>query len=133
MKTFKKSLFTLIPAILLLISSCGKYPDGPNFSILSRKSRLENVWVHKETVHIDGTVEQNPNPGYTTEFTSDGDAIYTNDVLTLKGEWDLVNDKKDLMITYPNLGSSTFEIRRLKANELWLKNSLGEVFKYKPE
>ncbi len=133
MKTLRRFLFAFIPVSILLLSSCGKYPDGPNFSILSRKSRLENVWVHKETAYANGTVEQNPNPGYTTEFTSDGDVIYTNDVLTLKGEWDLVNDKKDLMITYPDLGGSTFEIRRLKANELWLKNSLGDVLKYKPK
>ena len=133
MKALKRSLFVLIPSCILLLSSCGKYPDGPNFSILSRKSRIENVWVQKEMIHTDGSVEYNPTPGYTTEFTSDGDVIYTNEVITLKGEWDLVNDKKDLLLTYSGIGSSTFEIRRLKANEMWLKNSNGEILKYKPK
>lgn len=126
-------LFALFPAFVFLLHACGKYPDGPNFSILSRKTRIENVWVLKETLHTDGSVEHNPTPGYTTEFTSDDEVIHTNDVITLKGEWELTNDKKDLMITFDGIGSATYEIRRLKSNELWLKNSAGEVLKYKPD
>jgi hypothetical protein len=133
MKRFRLTFLVVIPVFVLLFHSCGKYPDGPNFSILSRKSRIENVWVLKETLHTDGSVEHNPTPGYTTEFTSESEVIYTNDVITLKGEWDLVNDKKDLYIKYPDIAEATYEIRRLKANELWLKNSSGEVLKFKPD
>ena len=140
MKTLRLPLLTCIPVLVLLLHSCGKYPDGPNFSILSRKTRIENVWVQTETVHADGTVEQNPDPGATTEFTSDGDFFYKNGAVKLNGTWDLVNDKKDLRINYltsgnidPLYGHTDFEIRKLKSNEMWLKNSNGDVVKYEPD
>ena len=133
MKTLRLPLFKCIPILVLLLHSCGKYPDGPNFSILSRKTRIENVWVLKEVIHVNGTVEQNPTPGYTTEFTSEGEAIQTNGDITLNGEWDLINDKKDLFVTYEGIGSITYEIRKLKSNELWLKSHFGEILKYKPD
>ncbi|MGV3610403.1 MAG: hypothetical protein ACO1N0_05615 [Fluviicola sp.] len=133
MKTIKVTLFAVILGLALpMLHSCGKYPDGPNFSILSRKTRIENVWVLKEVVHVNGSVEQNPTPGYTTEYTSEGKVIHTNGQVTLNGEWDLVNDKKDLFVTYEVIGSTTYEIRKLKSNEIWLKTHSGEVLKYKP-
>lgn len=134
MKTLKITLFAIISGLILpLLHSCGKYPDGPNFTILSRKTRIENVWVQTETVYADGTVEKNPDPGYTTEFTSDGEVFYSNGTFTLKGTWDLVNDKKDLRLSYSGVGSVDYEIRRLKAKEMWLKNNQGDVLKYEPD
>ncbi len=133
MRTLRLPLFTCIAVLVLLLDSCGKYPDGPNFSILSRKTRIENVWVLKEVIHVNGSVEQNPTPGYTTEYTSDDKVIHTNGEVTLNGEWDLVNDKKDLFVSYEGIGSTTYEIRKLKSNELWLKTHSGEVLKYEPD
>lgn len=141
MKTIKVTLFAVsLGLILSMLHSCGKYPDGPNFSILSRKTRIENVWVHTETIYANGNVEQNPDPGATTEFTSDGDFIYKKGGVTLNGYWDLVNEKKDLRISYlvsgnndPVYGHTDFEIRKLKSNEMWLKNSSGDVIKYNPD
>jgi hypothetical protein len=40
----KKSYLIIIAVVSTLLSSCGKYDDGPFFSIRSKNSRLEGKW-----------------------------------------------------------------------------------------
>ena len=48
MKKFKNlTYFTLAGVTSMGISSCGKYEDGPGFSLLSKKARVAGDWKVK--------------------------------------------------------------------------------------
>ena len=49
-----KSLALLSLFAIIFLSSCNKYSEGPNFSLLTRKARITNDWV-LESYTKDGT------------------------------------------------------------------------------
>jgi hypothetical protein len=131
MKILKTILFALFIALSLpLIHSCGKYPDGPNFTLLTRKSRLEGTWVASEIIHPDGTTTSDPGAGASMECTKDGDVTLYSGIYTVSGTWTFTKDKKNIRITYAGLSSVEYEIRRLKNKEMWLKETDGSLTKF---
>lgn len=131
MKTLKITLFTLVLSLSLpLINSCNKYPDGPKFTLLSKKERMEGEWDLKETDHADGTVTYD---GYNDimKLTEDFDYSYIAGNITISGEWEFESDKEKVTFKIGNL-SLTYKIMRLKNKELWLQNETTlDVMKYK--
>lgn len=125
------SLFTVILGLILpLLHSCGKYPDGPNFTLLSRKSRLEGTWTAYEVTNSNGQTTSYPNGGASIELTDDEEVFLYTGIITIQGTWSLVKDKEYLRITYPGLSSTEYEIRRLKNKDMWLKDPNGSLTKY---
>lgn len=114
---------------ILNFSSCGKYEDGPSFSLRSKKARLTGEW---EVVEING---QKPT-GYKLEmeFEKSGDFkatyAYTYGSQTYsdvaKGEWEWESDKEEISIRFDGETTTTdFEIKRLTNKELWLEDNSG--------
>lgn len=124
MKNAKSTLFLAATIITVLnFSSCSKYEDGPKFSLRTKKARLAGDW---EVVRIGN--ETFPQNGYSIEmeFEKEGDFRYTYSYGTYSysynGEWEFASDKEDLDIIIDNQ-VQTFEILRLKNDELWLEDS----------
>lgn len=135
----KKQLLKLVSFAVLvgiIASSCGKYEDGPGFTVLSKRMRLERSWDLDETVNAQGSSLKDNDSDYYT-LKKDGVLEYTNDGTVTSGNWLLQNDNKNLKITvtYPIIGVvviGDFEIKRLTKNELWLYNPENELTsKYK--
>jgi hypothetical protein len=117
----KKNLayVALAGATTLAVSSCGKYEDGPNFSLLTKKSRVAGDWNVKS---IGSEVFQN---GYSLSMTFDKDGSmsykysYGTYSYSYAGTWDFSSDKENLVINVDG-GIDTLEIKRLKNKEMWL-------------
>lgn len=124
------SRFALLFALsAFLFTACNKYPDGPAFSLLSKKERVVGEWDLDETVHSDGSVTYN-NDSYTLQLTNDNKAISHLGNVSLNGTWDFTSNKEKLRFTYGN-ASPTYRIMRLKSKELWLKDeNNGDIDKY---
>ena len=130
MKKTKIYLFLSIAVIIsLAITSCGKYEDGPGFSLLSKTARMTNKWELKS---VDGEII--PAGEIVWEFKKDGEATISYGGLgTETGTWEFSDDKEDLFLEFDG-DASTWKIRRLTNKELWLEEPAGlELAKFEAQ
>lgn len=66
--------FVLASLLLVLFSSCDKYPNGPSFSLRTKKARLCNEWL-LTSYQVNGNefIESQP----TVKFAIDKDGTYS--------------------------------------------------------
>jgi hypothetical protein len=116
----------------MTITSCGKYEEGPGFTLLTKKARLTGEWDAKEYVDSDGTTIQDTDSDYVT-FDKDGTYTYTSGSTSQSGTWEFSSDKEKIKVGY-TVGSTTFSsevtIVRLTNKELWTKDDDGDMVKY---
>ena len=145
MKKFKNLTYlTLASATAVGVSSCGKYEDGPNFSLRSKKSRVVGDWNVK-SIGSQVYADQNQNGidyGYTInlEFDKNGSVLtsttYSYGNLSYSysyaGDWDFSENKEHLLLTIGG-NTDTLEIKRLTNTEMWLDDDYtdadGDVWK----
>ncbi len=128
MKNTKNYLFLSIAVIIsLAITSCGKYEDGPGFSLLTKTARMTNTWELKS---VDG---ETISAGLTVlEFKKDGEATFSYGGFgTETGTWEFSDDKEDLLLDFDGY-IETFKIRRLTNKELWLEEE-NELSKFEAQ
>lgn len=117
--------------LLVGISGCKKYQDGPWLSLATKKSRLVNTWQVNEAIDRLGLEVTAQFQGYSFQFEGDGSAqvIFPNpiDPDTLEGTWNWMDEKEILEwvltgdTTFFLYGArASFDILRLKSGELWL-------------
>ena len=133
----KITYLTLSGAAALSLPGCGKYEDGPKFSLLTKKSRVVGQWDVKS---IGPTVLQSQGVTINFEFDKSGSLIQTasysyygyNQTFTYAGSWDFASDKEQLLLTIDG-SSELFEIKRLTSNEMWLDDDIsaldGDIWK----
>lgn len=118
--------FVFITLILALFSCKKKYPEGGNFSLISKKARVANSWKIY-AVKVDGKDSTNPflshHYKYNLVLNTDGSygmLYYNNNVIvTEAGRWDLINEQTRLSFEHMN-GRYEWEIVKLKNKELWV-------------
>ena len=107
------------------ISSCGKYEEGPGFSLMSKKARVTNTWKLTK-VEWNGEDNTPSESSYSLTMTLKDDetlsASYTifNLPYNVTGTWAFSSDKANLILT-DNSGTSTNEIIRLTNKEMKLR------------
>ncbi|PLW94630.1 MAG: hypothetical protein C0592_02165 [Marinilabiliales bacterium] len=135
MKAIRKVLVLAVLSALVL-SSCGKYEDGPAISLLPKTMRLQKQW-QMEKLYIDGT-EQTLNDVQKDsyfELESGGGYKYTTvtgsvSAVTSEGTWELTNSKETLVITttFGGLNINTeHTILRLTSKELWVEKTVNNA------
>lgn len=119
---FKFSLVAFL-ALTTAVSSCNKYDEGSNFSLLTAKMRIVNDWKstsYTETTSI-GT--------YSSDFLNLNilkDGSYIQDATTYSftddqtGTWTFNSDKTQLLLTDASGDLTTWDIVKLKSSELKL-------------
>lgn len=137
MKHYLKSFLLFGITAALSVVSCGKYEDGPNFSLRSKEARLVNTWVIEKTMQdgVDNTAEfKADNPEYQLELKKDNSFVSsTYDSLLSardenKGKWKLTNNKEEIELTDDLTGQQISEkILRLTNTELWTELDFGIV------
>ena len=122
MKKTKNYLFLSIAVIIsLAISSCGKYEDGPGFSLLTKTARMTNKWELKS---VDG-IAVSGDEAYSMDLKKGGDASLSFLGGSLDGSWEFSSDKEDLILDF-GFGNNPSKIMRLTNKELWLENELED-------
>jgi hypothetical protein len=145
MKKLKNITYlTLAGATAVGVSGCGKYEDGPNFSLRSKKARVVGDWNVKSigsqvfSVQNQGGIDY----GYTMnlEFDKNGSVTtsmeYTygsyNYSYSYAGDWDFSSNKEHLLLTIDG-DTDTMEIKRLTNKEMWLDDDYtdadGDIWK----
>lgn len=125
----------LTPAGGMLMTSCKKYEDGPLFSLRSKQEKIANTWrvdlAMNEGQNVTSSFDQ-----YELQMLRNGSAtlaaLYTLGDLTFEfqtnGSWELVNNNEDLSLDFENdAADATYEILRLKEDELWLREKGGTL------
>jgi hypothetical protein len=129
-----KKLSILFAAFaVVFLASCGKYEDGPGFSLRSKKARLVGTWVVEEAIQGSTDITGDITNGGTVELTFDKDGVFTyayDYVIfgvpasgSITGTWDFSDDKSELVITNGSGDSNSAKILRLTNSELWLEES----------
>lgn len=117
------SLFITLIGILLTVqlSGCNKYPEGPKFSLLTKKSRMVNHWQLK-LAKANGESWTPFFPLKEIELFDDNNQVSTFSTLNveteLEGQWEFVNQKEELKLIYANGQSQSYRITKLKEDEL---------------
>lgn len=138
-----KKLLVISAVLVFIFTSCGKYEDGPMFSLASKKSRVVNTWrLDREFVNgSEVSLSADDKDDY-FELRKDGSATYTwvsgNSSTSFSGGWEFDDSKEHLIlsITFTVLGQTTtekttYKILRLKSNEMWLEEVDGnDTYKY---
>ncbi len=113
----------------LLTTGCKKYDDGPLLSLRSKTERISNTW-RVEMATNGGSDVTSDFDQYELQMLHDGDAtlaaLYNLGNLSFEfqtnGTWSFENNKEDLRLDFENdAADRTYEILRLKEDELWLK------------
>jgi hypothetical protein len=120
------SLLFFFPLLFIVTSCKKKYPEGGNFSLISKKSRVANSWKIY-SVKIDGKDStssfQSQHYKYNLVINTDGSyalMYFLNNVtITEAGRWSLVNENTRISFEHMN-GKYEWEIVKLKNRELWV-------------
>jgi hypothetical protein len=131
MKALKFTVATAIIGGMMMVASCGKYEEGPGFSLRTKKARLAGEWDYVEYVDADGTVTADNDDDYVT-FDKDGTYKYTSGSTSINGTWEFVNDKEKIRVTFTSGNTSISDdatILRLTNKELWMKDDNGDIAK----
>jgi uncharacterized protein (TIGR03066 family) len=103
----------LLPVFLL--ASCGKYEEGPAFSLRTKKARLVGKWKFEGQVVEPESAEW--------EFDKEGVFTYSHqslgEVISSKGTWRFSSNKEAIEIHVLD-SHFEFEILRLTQKELWI-------------
>ena len=135
MKTLK-SIFALAIISLTILSSCGKYEEGPKISLRSKKARLCGDWTIEKATY-DGTDITSFVSGMTLDIEKDGGYKMKLGSQQEEGKWKLGEDKDDVMFTRDTTGAKeeSYRILMLKNKEMQLRstNTQGKytVYEYK--
>lgn len=136
----KKNIFKSAAILLLsifVLSACGKYEDGPKFTLLTKKARLSGEWVVESVTYnsVDYTSSYQAFVGanYVLEIEKDG-GYRTEGANPDTGKWELGEDKDDIRFKSDASGSSeeTYRILKLKSKEMWWKQTQtnGDVIEF---
>ncbi|MPL99801.1 hypothetical protein SDC9_46022 [bioreactor metagenome] len=101
--------------------SCGKYEEGPEFSIIPKKARLTGEW---EVVKV-GDYNTDPSVSVILDFEKDGDFDYTYEYGSgynygYSGEWEW-EDHKEIIEVELDGYVMDWEVLRLTNDELWFE------------
>ena len=131
-KQTKMFLIALALTGTLTFTSCGKYEDGPGFSLRSKTARLTNgSW---EVEEIDG--DNLNGVALIFEFEKDGvlkihsESSFYSYYYTFceEAEWAWGDKKETLEIEYENTEDS-WEIKRLTFDEFWFEDEYNTDYK----
>ena len=96
----KKLLLALV-GVAFMLGSCGKYEEGPGFSLRSKKGRVEGEWkIEKEIYNGQDQTLTPDDKDDVWKFEKDGTFEYQDPGnSTEKGKWSF-NDKKENIIFF---------------------------------
>ena len=135
-KLLTLSLFTFALSTLLL-TSCNKYEEGSNFSLISKTSRMVNNWEMTKLEQTNGTataditstvdyIELDMNEDNTYEKRT-ALTILVQIINVETGTWAFNNDKTQVLLNASDGTTTTCDIIKLKKDELKISYSENSI------
>ena len=125
----KKTIFFSVLSLILattFLSSCSKYDEGSNFTLLTKKSRMVNNW-HLMSASVGGFEINLSGISKHLELSKDGSYKYTETYMILGqiiegityGTWEFNDDKSKLVLTETGATiSDEYTILKLTKDEM---------------
>ena len=125
----KKTIFFSVLSLILattFLSSCSKYDEGSNFTLLTKKSRMVNNW-HLMSESVGGLEINLSGISKHLELSKDGSYKYTETYMILGqiiegityGTWEFNDDKSKLVLTETGATiSDEYTILKLTKDEM---------------
>lgn len=130
MKNMK--LFGMFALSFIILSSCAKYEEGSNFSLLTAKQRLVNTWISTK-YEVDG-LEQTDYPALEVVFYKDFTFKRTFTAffsIVDSGEWEFGAGKQTINLKLANGTVESYKILQLKNNDLKVEREFdGSTYRY---
>jgi hypothetical protein len=129
----KRSSLLFTAFTMLFLVSCGKYEDGPDFTLRSKTARIAGSWT-LEKYMVDGVdlTSQVTSADLALSLKYDKDGSYTEVrflsgqvVSTKSGTWKFSLNKENLVVTLTSGTVTAYKILRLTNSELWLQETYG--------
>lgn len=132
-----RSIKYLVPVgalLLLVLTGCKKYDEGPAISLKSKKARVANTWIIDKAYSkgVDVTKDYDE---FILKTTVDGDAtlaaLYSIGAFSFEyetnGTWQFENNKENIAFDYKNdAADKTYQILKLEIDNMWLREKGGE-------
>lgn len=135
----KHLLPILFLVALLTNSSCGKYEEGPNISLRTKKARLCQQWYAAELISGNSEIYLDPSTNY-IDFYKNGEHKFSSAGwwnFTGTASWEFASDKEELLIHVVQqngiqylVTTYTYDILKLTKKKLWLRDEQGQIIKY---
>ena len=135
MKQVKFFLSAALVVILISVTGCQKYPEGPLVSLRTKTERVANQWKVAQALDNGSDVTSSYNM-FELRLTKKGGATlsikYTALGATLEytteGQWSFVNNKEKISFDYDNNDADrVYRILKLEEEEMWLKEDNGNI------
>jgi hypothetical protein len=126
----KKLIFMAV--IALLLTSCGKYEEGPGFSLKSKTKRLAREWTISKVIEngVDITdAYKNMVKTHELKFMETGSLKETINTAILAKGWEWGDKKETIRIYWTLIGVDhevTHTILQLSSKEYWYRTVLDE-------
>jgi hypothetical protein len=125
----KKSL-SILAILLLALTSCSKYEDGPGISFRSVHKRITGDWC-SGGIYENGQLAN-------ADYCAVSIMMYDNGDVTLEslgdestGQWELTSDKKTVEILNSGVVEERWRILRLTNDEFWFEVDQGaDTYEY---
>ena len=127
-----KRVFLFTALIALVLGSCGKYEDGPGFSLRSKKARLVNNW-EIDKAELDGQDITSLVAGTELEIESDGSYTFSapDGEIYTRGDWEFSDNKEEIEFDPEDGEDFEMKIIRLANDELFVEQEDdGDLYYY---
>ncbi len=127
----KTSALLMFALAMVAVTSCNKYEEGSNFSLLSAKARLVNDWKVQKVTYQSGGYATYAYPNMTTSIKKDN--TYLSKVYSgsgsyeVNGVWSFNSDKTQVTFVESDGDTSIYTIIKLKDKELTLQMVEGSI------
>ena len=133
-KTVK--ILLVVISLTIAFASCGRYENGPAFSVRSAKARIVGEWALSDLL-VNDTHEQtlyDKEASFSYMFSEDGTYSYNMPMVRASsvriGLWSFGEDKTELVLTQIDTVNGNIErsyrITRLTNTEMWVLDGNGE-------
>ncbi|MFZ5552995.1 MAG: hypothetical protein ACOZCO_07755 [Bacteroidota bacterium] len=117
-----KTIHVIITMLIFssILTSCGKYEEGPGFTIRTKTHRVAGTWKI-QNLYFNGTEINSLVPSdYTETYDKDGNYSYSSSGGSGSGRWEFQNDKAEIKRSgVSGQSTETLVILRLKEKEFW--------------
>ncbi len=123
----KNKLFLFASLLVMtIVSSCGKYDDGPALSLRTKTARLVGDWT------LDSYAGQTSAGSIKMSITKGGAVTTSTSFGTYTGTWKWASSKEEVIFSNTT-GDVTAKITRLANKELWYTDDNGDLYKWKQD
>ena len=130
------SLILLTAVFIMPFQGCGKYEEGPSFSLKTKKGRLCQSWTVDKWVDSNGNETAGTTSDLIYTYEKDGTVSVSDGSFSISGTWKFDDSKENIEVTSDasvSTSSTSYKIIKLTSSEFWTEEDDGFQVHFKAE